>query len=76
MSYVDELSLLKNNTLNRQFKYKFDMCQCCTKERKFEIDHITPLSGGGANEMSNLQVLCKACHLITTSNEHESCQYV
>ena len=26
--------------------------------------------------MSNLQVLCKACHLIKTSNEHESGQYI
>ena len=26
--------------------------------------------------MNNLQVLCKACHLIKTSNEHESGQYI
>jgi 5-methylcytosine-specific restriction endonuclease McrA len=40
------------------------MRKCCTKEKPFEIDHITPLSGGGTNEKSNLQVFCKACHLI------------
>ncbi len=50
MNYVSELSLLKNNvaeraTLNKQFKYKCNMCKCCTKDIKFEIDHIiTPLS--------------------------------
>ncbi len=35
---------------------------------------IKPLSGRGTNEKKNLQVLCKACHLIQTSNEHESGQ--
>ena len=43
---------------------------------KFEIDYITSLASGGTNEKSNLQVLCKACHLIKTSNEHESGQYI
>ena len=52
------------------------MCKCCTKDVKFEIDHITSLASGGTNEKSNLQVLCKACHLIKTSNEHESGQYI
>ena len=52
------------------------MCKCCVKEVKFEIDHKIPLSGGGTNEKHNLQVLCKACHLIKTSNEHETGQYI
>ncbi len=60
---------------NKQFKYKCNMCKCCNKDVKFEIDHITPLAKGGTIEKNNLQVLCKACHLIKTSNEHESGQY-
>jgi hypothetical protein len=52
------------------------MCKCCTKDIKFEIDHITALASGGINEKSNLQVLCKACHLIKTSNEHETGHYI
>ena len=52
------------------------MCKCCVKEVKIEIDHKITLSGGGTNEKSNLQVLCKACHLIKTPNEHETGQYI
>ncbi len=34
------------------------------------------MAGGGTNEKENLQVLCKSCHLIKTSNEHETGQYI
>ena len=30
------------------------MCKCCTKDTKFEIDHITALAKGGTNEKSNV----------------------
>ena len=56
--------------------YECQICKCCIKDKKFEIDHIIPLGGGGTNERSNLQVLCKACHLNKTSNEHESGKYI
>jgi len=62
--------------LAKESKFKCNMCKCCVKEVKFEIDHTIPLSGGGTNEKENLQVLCKACHLIKTSNEHETGQYI
>jgi hypothetical protein len=66
----------QRNKFNKEFKFKCNMRKCCTKEKPFEIDHITPLSGGGTNEKSSLQVLCKACHLIKTANEHETGQYI
>ncbi len=62
--------------LAKESKFMCNMCKCCIKEVKYEIDHITPLSGGGTNEKPNLQVLCKACHLIKTSNEHETGRYI
>jgi 5-methylcytosine-specific restriction endonuclease McrA len=41
-----------------------DRCACCRdKLRDFHIDHRTPLSLGGSNDPSNLQLLCPPCNL-------------
>lgn len=37
-------------------------CACCKKKRKLTVDHIIPLSKGGTNWPSNLQMLCKSCN--------------
>ena len=37
----------------------------------FHIDHIKPLSIGGNNDISNLQILCKGCHNSKTRSEQE-----
>jgi 5-methylcytosine-specific restriction protein A len=34
-----------------------------------ELDHIVPISKGGTNDGSNLQMLCKQCHLTKTIND-------
>lgn len=42
-----------------------DMCLCCGKskeEAKITMDHIIPLSKGGANTANNLQPLCLSCN--------------
>ncbi|WP_444942725.1 HNH endonuclease [Microbulbifer sp. ZKSA006] len=33
------------------------------------VDHITPKSQGGTDELSNLQLLCKPCHQRKTAQE-------
>lgn len=37
-------------------------CAHCGDERDLTIDHVRPISRGGSNELSNLQVLCRPCN--------------
>lgn len=40
-----------------------DRCQLCNEQGlTLDIHHIVPLSEGGNNEFSNLQLLCPNCH--------------
>lgn len=38
------------------------MCALCKKVEKLTVDHIVPLSKGGANYITNIQPLCMPCN--------------
>ena len=74
-SIGDKKSKKKNNKKRSYFTksirhevFKRDGFRCvecgATKEEKgLEVDHIIPVSRGGADELDNLQTLCKDCNL-------------
>lgn len=39
-----------------------DVCVCCGEGGKLTVDHIVPLSRGGANNIDNIQPLCLSCN--------------
>ena len=49
-------------------KWRCALCKSLLNET-YEIDHIEPLFKGGTNSESNLQALCKRCHLMKSALE-------
>ena len=46
-------------------------CKKCGKAGRMEMDHVIPISQGGAHwDEKNLQVLCRDCHFAKTGAEN------
>ena len=37
-------------------------CRQCGSTNQLHFDHVIPISGGGANTVANIQLLCGACN--------------
>ncbi|MEJ1358768.1 MAG: HIT domain-containing protein [Candidatus Sedimenticola sp. (ex Thyasira tokunagai)] len=46
----------------KRAKYRCELCGISAKEKALEVDHITPKSLGGDDEISNYQALCYTCN--------------
>jgi hypothetical protein len=45
------------------YKYKFSCAHCNNKDvSRLTIDHVHPVSKGGTDHFSNLQILCRSCN--------------
>ena len=64
----------QRENVSKRFNNKCATCKECL--HKFEIDHIRALANGGTNDINNLQPLCKSCHKIKCSGEHEDGSYI
>lgn len=42
-------------------KYKFK-CVTCGTDKNLTLDHIKPVSKGGTDDFSNLQLMCRSCN--------------
>jgi formate dehydrogenase maturation protein FdhE len=51
-------------------KHKKDYCEHCGETNKLEIDHID--GNRSNNHLTNLQTLCKSCHIIKTVKEKDN----
>lgn len=40
-------------------------CDECGKAGRFEVHHRIPVYQGGSNDVENLQILCRGCHIET-----------
>lgn len=59
----------------RRVKWKYGrlVCESChTTVETGEVDHIIPASKGGLDNLTNLQLLCKPCHLAKTIQDRWS----
>ncbi|WP_448601928.1 HNH endonuclease [Thermoleptolyngbya sp.] len=43
-------------------RHQCNHCGAGSEQAELTVDHIIPLAQGGANDLSNLQVLCRRCN--------------
>lgn len=54
---------LFNRDVKKKLINKDSCCAFCGSKEKLSIDHIIPISAGGKNELSNVQILCLTCNI-------------
>jgi len=52
--------------------FKCVECGKTNKETTLHVDHITPISQKGTDELDNLQTLCQACNLVKSNKKYMS----
>ena len=79
--YFDNINVRYNFKAEERVKIwesREQKCEICNKQvmtKLFELDHRIPFSLGGSNDESNIQLLCKGCHLEKTRSEQEQGYY-
>lgn len=58
LSYPPDWDKRRESLINK----KGEFCSKCGSTSHLHVHHIKPLSKGGSNELTNLTLLCEACH--------------
>ncbi len=53
---------LPESTRSEVWRRDMGMCSKCGAKENLQFDHIIPVSKGGSNGVSNLQLLCQGCN--------------
>ena len=61
----DNGGVLSHDISQRLMKLQRGMCAACRSDisKNFHLDHINPVSSGGENTDSNIQLLCPSCNM-------------
>lgn len=52
------------NEISAMLLSQHNKCRICGEDLiRYHVDHIVPVSRGGSNEISNIQILCAPCNL-------------
>lgn len=58
---------LYNRDLRKKIIHPGSRCNICGSYNNLTIDHIIPITRGGANDIKNVQILCRTCNILKSN---------
>ena len=62
----------RSGRLRRAQLQRSPVCERCGSAEGVQVDHVARLADGGADDLSNTQTLCEACHRLKTAAEQRT----
>ena len=55
----DDWQVMRQIVLERD---GYKCCNCRTQSATLDCHHVVPIGAGGSNRLTNLKIVCRACH--------------